>query len=185
MGYRKSGSRGLWGGAVALAVLLAAGGLLGTGFRSAPKPVTAPVRAAFDRECEAQVLGAIRQAKSEILVSIYTLTRRSITGALASAAGRGVTVRVKYNVSAGDEKEGMEDAIKFLRKRNVECIAVRMGREGLMHHKFVVVDRKCVVTGSYNYTTQASARNFENVVVIDSPEIAVQFAAEFELIASP
>jgi len=41
-----------------------------------------------------------------------------------------------------------------------------------------------VLTGSYNYTTAATTANYENMVLIESPEIAEQFAREFEKIKS-
>lgn len=52
-------------------------------------------------------------------------------------------------------------------------------KEGVMHHKFIVADT-VTWTGSYNFTFQA-ARNYENLLRIDAPEIArlyLQEAAE-------
>jgi phosphatidylserine/phosphatidylglycerophosphate/cardiolipin synthase-like enzyme len=61
---------------------------------------------------------------------------------------------------------------------------------GLMHHKFMVIDNQKLVTGSANYTlsgmygdlgTPDSRGNIENLVVIDSPELAVLYTQEFNL----
>lgn len=46
-----------------------------------------------------------------------------------------------------------------------------------MHHKFVVVDPGIVWIGSYNLTTFAR-NNYEPLVRIDDPAIAVHFRAE-------
>jgi phosphatidylserine/phosphatidylglycerophosphate/cardiolipin synthase-like enzyme len=39
-----------------------------------------------------------------------------------------------------------------------------------------------VLTGSYNFTTTASKENYENLVLLDSPEIAAEFIRAFEQI---
>lgn len=52
-------------------------------------------------------------------------------------------------------------------------------RTGIMHHKFIVIDRSVVWTGSYNPTWQA-AKNYEALLRIDGAEIAGLFAREAE-----
>ncbi|MBD2428850.1 phospholipase D-like domain-containing protein [Phormidium sp. FACHB-1136] len=61
---------------------------------------------------------------------------------------------------------------------------------GLMHHKFMVIDGRRVVTGSANWTmsdihgdlgTEESRGNANAVLVIDSSSLAQTFAAEFAL----
>lgn len=49
-------------------------------------------------------------------------------------------------------------------------------KEGVMHHKFIVADT-VTWTGSYNFTFQA-ARNYENLLRIDAPEIARLYLQE-------
>lgn len=51
-----------------------------------------------------------------------------------------------------------------------------------MHHKFMVVDRKRVWTGSYNWTRSAERYNRENLVSIDDRKVASKFAREFDAI---
>jgi phosphatidylserine/phosphatidylglycerophosphate/cardiolipin synthase-like enzyme len=49
-----------------------------------------------------------------------------------------------------------------------------------MHHKVLIIDDATVVTGSYNFTARAEDTNDENLLIIDSPEMAAQYLAEFE-----
>ncbi len=44
---------------------------------------------------------------------------------------------------------------------------IRDTHSGLMHNKFVIIDRKIVITGSYNWSNNATFRNDENIVVLD------------------
>ena len=50
-----------------------------------------------------------------------------------------------------------------------------------MHNKFVVVDRRIVMTGSYNWTTHASTANQENLVVMENNTLVEKFSAQFEV----
>ena len=50
-----------------------------------------------------------------------------------------------------------------------------VSRKAHMHHKFMVIDNKYVISGSYNFVTKSLSGNHENVVVIESPAMAVSF----------
>ena len=49
-----------------------------------------------------------------------------------------------------------------------------------MHNKFVVIDRRIVITGSFNWTTTAVDRNQKNLCILDNEELAVKYITEFE-----
>jgi len=49
----------------------------------------------------------------------------------------------------------------------------------LMHHKFIVIDDKAVITGSSNLTHAGQVRNMENIVVIRDKSTVTEYAKEF------
>lgn len=49
-----------------------------------------------------------------------------------------------------------------------------------MHDKFMVVDGKFVLTGSFNWTFQAGSSNQENVLVVDHPYYCEKYSKEFD-----
>jgi phosphatidylserine/phosphatidylglycerophosphate/cardiolipin synthase-like enzyme len=51
-----------------------------------------------------------------------------------------------------------------------------------MHNKIIVIDERYVVTGSMNYSTSAEESNDENVIILDNPEIAALYMADFDRI---
>ena len=51
---------------------------------------------------------------------------------------------------------------------------------GLMHNKFIILDKKVIITGSFNFTTSAIVDNHENVVVTDQLDIVGQYVSRFE-----
>ncbi len=168
--------------------------LLGLLLLFAMDPVVVPVRprmtpteatAAFGAACEGMLVYHVERARTEVLVAVYSLTRRSIVLALTDARRRGVAVHVKYDARQA-QSEGMDRALDALRRAGIECLAVRVGdsERAAMHHKFIVVDREIVLTGSYNFSNTASQENYENLVALDSPAIAARFSAEFDAIRS-
>ncbi|MES1026535.1 DUF655 domain-containing protein [Gloeocapsa sp. BRSZ] len=85
------------------------------------------------------------------------------------------------------------DALVILNQARVPWIddtADGSAGSGLMHHKFVVVDQRIVVVTSANFTTSdvhgdfgfpSSIGNANNLLKIDSPELAKLFIEEFDL----
>ena len=83
------------------------------------------------------------------------------------------------------------DALTILAEANIPVIddtADGSKGSGLMHHKFMVIDGRTVVTGSANwtlsdnhgdFTNPASRGNANSLLVIDSPPLAERFESEF------
>jgi phosphatidylserine/phosphatidylglycerophosphate/cardiolipin synthase-like enzyme len=60
-------------------------------------------------------------------------------------------------------------------------IAVKMdSTPNHMHHKFMVVDDRSLLTGSYNWTRSAARYNHENIVLIHESCVVRSFLKEFE-----
>ena len=59
-------------------------------------------------------------------------------------------------------------------------IQVRTNKEYLMHHKFLVVDREKVITGSFNWTSHATTANNENMIITNNPQIVRPYVDEFD-----
>ena len=49
-----------------------------------------------------------------------------------------------------------------------------------LHHKFAVVDRQTVITGSHNWSASANYSNDEAVLIIENPTVAAHFTREFD-----
>jgi phosphatidylserine/phosphatidylglycerophosphate/cardiolipin synthase-like enzyme len=163
-------------------IALAAAGALVPAHAATAFPATGTIEVAFtpgDR-IDARIAAAIDAAQREVLVLVYSFTQPTIARALAAAHRRGVTVEVVAD--RGQTLELPQSAVPDLARAG---IAVWLdGGPGAAHNKVVVIDpdtpRATTITGSYNFTVAAQARNAENVVILHgNPDAARAFRDYF------
>lgn len=163
-------------------------------------------------DLEALILEAIAEARSEVLVAVQELSLPAVAEALAARQRQGLRVQVvlenSYSTPWSDQHPvdlephqrqrltqlqalGQGDAVAILRRAGVPLIddtADGSAGSGLMHHKFLVVDRRLVVTGSANFSPSCihgdaddprTRGNVNHLLRFDSPELAALFAGEF------
>jgi phosphatidylserine/phosphatidylglycerophosphate/cardiolipin synthase-like enzyme len=151
-----------------------------------PIPVQTTVNAlcAFNEECEGVILQAIEKSRESIYVAAYAFTRTRIAAALAEAHRRGVRVEIKMDVNQA-EFIGAQKLLEYLRGEGVPVTMIHTaGEYSAMHNKFMVFDMRWIVTGSYNFTTTAQVSNWENLVWLESADMAEQFKQAWDAIVS-
>jgi phosphatidylserine/phosphatidylglycerophosphate/cardiolipin synthase-like enzyme len=151
-----------------------------------PLPVQTQVNAlcAFNEECEAVVLEGIEKSRESIWVAAYAFTRTRIAAALVAAHRRGVRVEMKMDVNQA-EFVGAQKLIEWLRSEGIPVTLIHTaGEYSSMHNKFMVFDMKWVVAGSYNFTTTAQVSNWENLVWLESADMAEQYKQAWDAIVS-
>ncbi len=116
---------------------------------------------------------AIDNARLSVDMAIYSLSLPSIRDALLRAHKRGVAVRL---VMESDNRDST--AAQALLDAGIPLLGDR--REGLMHNKFVVIDRAEVWTGSMNFTINGTYTDNNNLIRIRSVKIAQNFSQEFD-----
>ncbi|MDI6870395.1 MAG: phospholipase D family protein [Bacillota bacterium] len=136
---------------------------------------SASVSVYFSPGVRQHILPLLDQAQKTVDVAMYSFTDSDLAWALVRAHERGVKVRIYLDA---EQAAGKYSKSRFFEGRG---LAVRYYRgEGIMHHKFAVIDGRVVVTGSYNWTASAEERNQENALIIIDPAIAATYQAEFE-----
>ncbi|MEM3022111.1 MAG: phospholipase D family protein [Candidatus Bathyarchaeia archaeon] len=125
--------------------------------------------------CETRLLYWLSRANFSIHVLIYSFTLDSVGDALIAAHRRGLDVRI---VMEGDEAG--QGGSEYGRLKGAG-VPVRLDTNpALMHNKVAIIDGSIVITGSFNWTASAEARNNENMIVIRSAQIAALYEEEFE-----
>ncbi|EDX85514.1 Phospholipase D active site motif domain protein [Synechococcus sp. PCC 7335] len=142
---------------------------------------------------EALIITAIEQSTQTVDIAVQALNLPQIAQALVDSSRRGVTVRlILENQYAKLEAEQLEalTLIKDAQILRIDDTADGSKGSGLMHHKFLVIDGRWVLTGSANLTfsgvhgdaNEPDSRGNANVFLkIDSRAIALQFTDEFNL----
>jgi len=133
-----------------------------------------------DDHVASRMISLIDQAKESIYFMAYSFT--------SNALGSAIVERIKSGVYV----EGIMDQSQVLSNTGTEYdpflqAAIKIypyATDGLMHNKVIIIDRKIVITGSYNFSRNAEETNDENVVVIHDNTIAEEYLAEFAKIIS-
>jgi len=123
-----------------------------------------------------EIITAHMEAAKETLdIAIYSWTLPSLAAAAINAHKRGVVVRV-----VEDYEQGKADYSVTEQLVDGGVNVVLDEQSGLMHNKFMVIDDKVVLTGSYNWTRAATSRNRENFLVIAQDRIVQAYKENFE-----
>ncbi len=129
--------------------------------------------------CRERIVECINNSKDSIIFALYFLTDKEVIKALLDARKRGVKIEGiidKQCASGASSKKLISELKKNLK------INIINKKYGIMHHKFAVIDRKIVITGSYNWTFSANNRNYENLVIIKNEDLALEYFKEYKRI---
>ncbi|NXK45723.1 PLD6 hydrolase, partial [Chauna torquata] len=124
-----------------------------------------------------RLLRRLLSARRSLELCLFAFSSPQLGRAVRLLHRRGVRVRVvtdaQYMALRGSQ-------IGLLRHAGIQ---VRHDQEnGFMHHKFAIVDKKMLITGSLNWTTQAIQNNRENILIVEDAEYVQPYLDEFERI---
>lgn len=124
---------------------------------------------------EVKVANMLRTVKKKIDIAIFSLSNDVLYEAIKEVWEAGCEVRVIaddeccknfgsdiYRLAAIGIPVKTDDSVKFH-----------------MHHKFAIIDEAVVVTGSFNWTSQAVKNNQENILFFENKGLAKQYTDEY------
>ena len=150
-------------------------------YKNRPKPTTEVAWEVYFSEVSAmgssyslerRLVDKLGAATARVDAALYDLDAAPVADALIAAHNRGVQVRVVT------EADNIEQEIERLQAVGIPIVDDG-DNDGLMHHKFIVIDERYVWTGSYNTTYNGAYKNNNNVILIDSVQLAYNFTQEF------
>ena len=127
---------------------------------------------------EKAVVAFIAAASKTLDVCVYDLDLPEFAQALLDAQARGVKVRVIIAEENAAKAYAVADHLKQMETNGMLTLA--HNRSGLMHNKFMIADGLRVWTGSYNLTRNCSRFNDNHAIVLESPELAENYAREWQ-----
>lgn len=150
-------------------------------------------------DLEQAIVDFIGGAKSKLDIAIQELESERIAQAIIAAKQRKIRVRLAlegdYLRASPPRRHPFQPVPKTRKRRgnepNRELFAalLRAGIDSrtdynskIFHQKFIVRDSgddRCVLTGSTNFTPTGTDGNFNHVVVIEDPDVALEYGREF------
>lgn len=126
-------------------------------------------------DCENAIIHTIRKAKQSVKICVFTISENNITDEIIATHKRGISVKI---VTDNDK---LNDRGSDIRRLADAGIVVKIDQSSShMHHKFCVVDKRVLITGSYNWTKSAADRNQENLLIMEDPKMVRSYLHEFE-----
>jgi len=126
-----------------------------------------------------RLIELINNAKESIHFLAFAYTDDDLAIAMINAHERGVEVTGVF------EKRSANDQYSEFERLDESEVMVKVdSNSSAMHHKYVVIDRKIVWTGSFNFSWSANNKNDENVLILHSDWLAQPYEEEFDRIWS-
>lgn len=129
--------------------------------------------------CDELLITRINDARQSIRFMAFSFTHVGIGQAVRDRARGGVTVQGVF------ETRGSETAYSEFGQKKQENLDVwQDGNPYTMHHKVFIIDEQIVVTGSFNFSSNAARSNDENMLIIHDATIAGLYLEEFNRVYS-
>jgi phosphatidylserine/phosphatidylglycerophosphate/cardiolipin synthase-like enzyme len=122
-----------------------------------------------------KIVARLKRATRTIDFMAFSFTDDDIGNVVRERAKAGVQVRGVFETTGSKTRFS-----EFGSMKNAGLDVWQDGNPYLMHHKVFIVDGNTVIFGSFNFSQNAENENDENLLIIDDPSLATQFAAEFE-----
>ncbi|MCP4177876.1 MAG: phospholipase D family protein [bacterium] len=121
-------------------------------------------------QCQQDIINAIDKAKYTILIQAHSFTSTPIAKALVNAKNRGVHVKVILDKSQVTSKYSSTTYM-----HNMKVSVWVDYRPVSAHNNIMIIDAETVITGSYFFTKNTQENNTENVLIINSPNLAIDY----------
>lgn len=106
-------------------------------------------------------VAAIGAAEQEVLVHSYSFTSKPICEALLAAKKRGVHVRMLIDEQASQAQYCLVGTLL-----DAKCAVRTADCHGIAHNKVMLIDGQTIITGSFNWSSQAEHVNQENQLIL-------------------
>jgi phosphatidylserine/phosphatidylglycerophosphate/cardiolipin synthase-like enzyme len=121
------------------------------------------------------VTAAVRAAQQRVRFMAFSFTYDALEEALLEEAARGLDVQGIFETTgSGTQYSAMAPLL---------CAGVPVRRDGnpfVLHHKVFIVDDTTVITGSFNFSSNATDSNDENLIIIRDAALAAHYLAEYD-----
>jgi phosphatidylserine/phosphatidylglycerophosphate/cardiolipin synthase-like enzyme len=120
------------------------------------------------------MIEAVNQAQTSIQFLAFSFTLDDVAQAMLARAAAGVQITGVFETTGSETR--------FSELTPLFCAGLDVRQDGnpyILHHKVFIIDGTTIVTGSFNFSANATDSNDENLIVIRDADLAAQYQAEF------
>jgi len=125
------------------------------------------------------VLEQIQTAQSSIQIAVAWFTDQDILNLLIAKRQAGVRVVLVLSDDSKNFNESYSLDFNGFKQTGGKLI---VADKAFMHHKFCIIDKAILLTGSANYTYNGFYKNSESIMLTDNQEAIEDFLIQFELL---
>jgi phosphatidylserine/phosphatidylglycerophosphate/cardiolipin synthase-like enzyme len=125
--------------------------------------------------CTEAIVSVINDAKTEVLVQAYSLTSSPIARALLNAHKRKIKVDVLLDKS---QRKKHYRSTTLMANAGIPIFVD--DEHSIAHNKVMIIDKKIVITGSFNFTRAAEETHAENLLIIRNRDLAKVYVENWE-----
>ncbi len=125
--------------------------------------------------CQDNIVELLQGSQQSVQIAIYAISNKKIAREIINAHRRGVEVNI---VADNLQSRGLRSLIGYLKNNNIPLVINNNPRK-IEHNKFAIFDSKIMITGSYNWTNNATKNNSENCLIETQPYIINAYQDRF------
>jgi phosphatidylserine/phosphatidylglycerophosphate/cardiolipin synthase-like enzyme len=133
-------------------------------------------------KCIQAMITKINEAKRSIYFMAFSFTQKDLGNAIIEKAKTGVKVEGVFEKTGSQTASSQFGVMKAANVNNLQVFTD--GNPYVMHHKVIIVDERYVLFGSFNFSDNASRSNDENLLIVDDPNLARAFKAEYDKVSA-
>ena len=121
------------------------------------------------------IVAAISSARQSITFLAFSFTQDRIGQAIIDKHQAGVRVGGVFETTGASVPTS-----EYGKMKQAGLAVYTDGNPWVMHHKVIIIDERITILGSFNFSDNAATSNDENLLIVDNPDIARAFTAEYE-----
>lgn len=127
-------------------------------------------------DCTHLITNLIDGAKESLFIQAYSFTSAPIAHAILEAKKRGVGVNIILDKS--QVKNNQYSSSTFLQNNAITTYVDY--KPAIAHNKIIIIDKKTLITGSFNFTKSAQFKNAENILVIHDKALSQKYIINWQ-----
>ena len=133
---------------------------------------------AYTTGIEKKLIEYIGGANQSIKIAMAWFTNKAIKDCLIRRKrdNQNVNIEIVVDENEVNRKYFFDYKSKF---NEVEILIKKKADKRFLHHKFMIIDGRTTITGSYNYSKKAES-NLENIIVVHSEKISSYYSRIFK-----